>query len=196
MAKDAISKNQLLVSHQLDGPWKGKEMASTPKGVIIHAMGEYVNHQYAPDFLRGIGLSVHAFIAVDGKVMLAAGMDRVAYHAGKSAFRDLEDLNHCFLGVELLVKGHHNMASFKDAIAEDGVYSDGQYESLANLCAYWIKKFEIEREFIVGHTDVAGPSIRRDPKYDPGAGFDWQKFNRLLDQALSSPPSITFANES
>ncbi len=166
-------------------------MAGPPKGIIIHAMGEFVNHQYAPDFLKSVGLSVHAFIAVDGKVLLASEPNRIAFHAGKSALDTMDDLNDFFLGVELLVEGHHNMATFKKAIGQSNTYKEAQYEAVAALCAEWVREFSIDRQYIVGHSDVSGPAVRRDPKVDPGPAFDWSRFHTLVDDFLVNPPVAT-----
>ena len=184
-----------MTIQQLDGPWRGKDMTGSPKGIIIHSMGEYVNHQYAPDFIKQLDLSVHAFVAVDGKLLLAADTNRIAYHAGKSAFDGLQDLNDSFLGVEFLVEGHHNMSTFRRAIQNVDPYKEIQYQAGAQLCARWIAQFSMDRRWVVGHSQVAGPQVRRDPKVDPGRAFDWSKFNGYVDDFLQNPPTITIAND-
>jgi N-acetylmuramoyl-L-alanine amidase len=167
---------------KLKGPWKGRLMKQKPEGIIIHSMGEYINKIFASDFILSIGLSVHAFIGVDGKVYMAAGSDRVAYHAGKSVFKGKYNLNSSFLGFELLVPGEHNMKTFTDAIQNGNPYSDAQYEASAELCSQWMNEFEIPVEKVLGHVDVSGANlnVRLDPKIDPGRGFDWDRFRSLL----------------
>lgn len=169
-----------MITENLEGPWKGKAMTQTPKGIIVHSMGEYINGLFAPDFLLSIGLSVHAFIGADGKVYLAAGTDRVAYHAGKSKFGSQIGLNSTFLGFELLVEGEQTMSTFTEAIQNGKPYSDEQYTAAAELCSQWINDFEIPIENIVGHSDVSGADVRSDPKIDPGNAFDWERFRNLL----------------
>ena len=171
-----------MITENLEGPWKGKQMNQQPNGIIVHSMGEYINGLFAPDFLLSIGLSVHAFIGVDGKVYLAAGTDRVAYHAGKSTFKDHVGLNSTFLGFELLVEGEQTMDTFTEAIQNGNPYKDEQYEASAELCNQWMNEFNIPIENIVGHSDVSGSDVRPDPKIDPGNAFDWERFRSLLSQ--------------
>ncbi|MEM9325489.1 MAG: N-acetylmuramoyl-L-alanine amidase [Bacteroidota bacterium] len=184
-----------MTTHKLEGPWRTKPMTDGPNGIIIHAMGEYVNHQYAPDFMKSVGGSVHAFISVEGKVLLGADWDTGAFHAGKSAFEGSEDLNASFLGVEVLVEGQHNMASFRRAVEEHHPYKEQQYIALAELCALWISKFGIDRRLVLAHAHVSGQDVRRDPKIDPGATFNWEKLHLGIDHFLSHPPITMTENE-
>lgn len=145
------------------------------KGVIVHSMGEYVQGVYAPDLLNTLKVSAHAFVTPDGSVLGGVPVDRVAYHAGKSLYRGEDWLNRTFLGVEVLVPGDHDYASFLKAIKTD-CYTEEQYKATAYLVAGWCQRFGIPRDYIVGHRDVSGPEVRSDPKMDPGDGWDMARF--------------------
>ena len=170
-----------MAKQVLDGPWKGRTMAAPADGIIVHAMSEYINGSFAPDFLKSIGLSVHAFIGIDGTIYEAAATDRVAYHAGKSAFEGRKFLNNTFLGFELLVEGENDLAGFYDKIDNGNPFTEAQYEASAELCKEWMGKHKgITLDRIVGHSEVSGKDVRPDPKRDPGKSFNWEKFKALL----------------
>ena len=135
----------------------------TPKRIIIHAMGEYILDEYAPDFLLREQLSAHALGTPDGKVIRLRDDTEGAWHA--------KGFNTDSLGYEVLLAGHHNYASFITGIATPWV-TDAQYDAVVRQCREWVAKFGITQ--IDRHSDVSPGR-----KCDPGAGFPWEKF--LLD---------------
>ena len=170
-----------MKTEKLSGPWKGRPMSGPPQGIIVHSMGEFIAGEYAPDFLKRVGLSVHAFIGTDGTILMAAPTNRQTFHAGRSRFKGVSDLNRTFLGFELLVKGDHNLATFTQAITNGDPYTEEQYQAAADLCRFWREQFPgIPPENIVGHSEVSGPEVRPDAKIDPGKAFNWEKFRNLL----------------
>jgi N-acetyl-anhydromuramyl-L-alanine amidase AmpD len=56
-------------------------------GIVVHSMSEKFSGKSASEFLQEIGLSVHAFIHVDGSIELAQKENYKAYHAGKSEWK-------------------------------------------------------------------------------------------------------------
>lgn len=167
-----------MVTKTIPGLWAGKQFNGSPKGVVVHAMAQVINGLSAPEFLKSIGLSVHACIEPDGTVALCAPETQTAYHAGKSRYKGYLGLNSYFLGVELLVEGEHDYSSFVKAITKGSPYTDKQYVALAELCRKWADQFAWdEPPIIVGHSDVSGSDVRpSDPKIDPGKAFVWSKF--------------------
>lgn len=173
-------------TRKVDGPWAGKPFTNKPIGVIVHAMAERIAGLSGPEFLKSIGLSVHACIEPDGTVLLCSPITQVAYHAGKSQWQGIVGLNSSFLGVELLLKGEHDYDSFVKAINSGNPYTPEQYVALAELCRSWYLQLEWNREIILGHSQVSGADVRPDPKQDPGKAFKWDKFwseyNKLADK--------------
>ena len=132
----------------------------TPKRIIVHAMGEYILDDHAPDFLMNQGLSAHVLAAPDGTLFRCREDTEGAYHA--------RGFNTDSLGIEVLVAGHHDYGSFIKAIAAPWV-TDAQYNATVKQCREWVQKFGITQ--IDRHCDVSPGR-----KLDPGAGFPWDKF--------------------
>jgi N-acetylmuramoyl-L-alanine amidase len=161
-------------------------MAIVPKGIIIHSMAEYLKMDngpmYAHDFLKSIKLSVHGFIKPDGTYEKMVETPGKAFHAGKSKFGDLENLNSHFLGFELLVPGEHDFGTFSKAIETPGTYTEEQFKTSIEVCQYWIEQYNIPANAVVRHSDVSGDDVRGkgQGKTDPGSAFDWDRFKQEL----------------
>ena len=132
----------------------------TPNRIIVHAMGEYILDEHAPDFLISQGLSAHVLAAPDGTLIRCRADEEGAYHA--------LGFNTDSLGIEMLVAGHHDYGSFLKAIEAPWV-TDAQYAAVVKQCREWMQKFSITR--IERHCDVSPGR-----KLDPGTGFPWDKF--------------------
>lgn len=149
-------------------------------------MAEYLalpeGPKYAKHFLESINLSVHGFIKTDGIYDKMIESPNKASHAGKSEWGEWKYLNGHFLGVELLVYGAHDYASFSEAIETPGTYNQAQFDSLVRVCQWWMIKYNILAENIVRHSDVSGDDVRGKGrgKIDPGSAFDWVKFKKQL----------------
>ncbi len=104
-------------------------------------------------------VSAHYLIEEDGTVHRLVREDRRAWHAGKSFWRGLTDINSASIGIELVNPGH-----------EFGYrpFPDAQMEALLPLLAEMIQRHDIPRANVVGHSDVAPAR-----KEDPGELFDW-----------------------
>src|SRR5690606_28750529 len=72
----------------------------TPKRIIVHAMSEWINGMYAPDFLLSVGLSAHALVTPDGDIIKCREDTQGAFHA--------KGLNTDSLGIEFLLPGHND----------------------------------------------------------------------------------------
>ena len=166
-----------------------------PKGIIIHAMGEWICDEHghylsAREWLHKLGLSVHALIHPQGKIVQLVDVHFQAHHAGKSYFPPWHNLNEHFLGIELLIKGCYNNDQLIQSMQHADAYSSFQYASLAKVCAKWQQQFSIDETHIVGHAEVSGEAVRGkdEAKHDPGDGFDWSLFRTLLRQAHQQKP--------
>lgn len=110
-------------------------------------------------------VSAHYLIAEDGTVMRLVPEDKRAWHAGRSHWRGITDVNSASIGVELVNPGH-----------EWGYrpFPDEQIDALVPLLASIKDRYAITRGNIVGHSDIAPTR-----KQDPGELFPWGKLARL-----------------
>ncbi|MCK5606864.1 N-acetylmuramoyl-L-alanine amidase [Candidatus Pacearchaeota archaeon] len=139
-----------------------------PKRIILHAMGEYIvfdsgEKKHAYDFLKSIGLSVHALICPDGTVIRCREDTQGAWHA--------KGHNKDSLGVEFLVEGNYNYASFIKAIKKPYITFE-QHVAGVELVRDWCSTYGITS--IEEHRAL---SPKR--KYDLGRGFPLKQF--LID---------------
>ena len=161
-------------------------MPIQPKGIILHSMAEYLVYEgqklYAKDFLKKLKLSVHGFIKPDGTYDKMIETPGKAFHAGKSLHEGLSGLNSHYLGVELLVPGQHDFASFSKAIETPGTYTQAQFNQTLAVFKFWMNKYNIPASRVVRHSDVSGDHVRGagKGKTDPGSAFDWEAFQKAL----------------
>ena len=104
-------------------------------------------------------VSCHYYITAFGKLIQMVPHSYVAWHAGKSKWGKLENLNSSSIGIELVNNGH------KFGYQK---FSGRQINALIKLCINLKKKYKIKNRFILGHSDIA--PLR---KSDPGEKFPW-----------------------
>ena len=135
-----------------------------PSRIVLHSMGEYIKTdagaKFAPDFLRDIGLSVHALICPDGTIIRCREDHQGAYHA--------KNFNTNSLGVEFLVPGVHTYSSFKKAIKKPYI-TFAQHVAGVELLRDWCSTYDITS--IEEHRAL---SPKR--KCDLGDGFPLEQF--------------------
>jgi len=130
------------------------------KFIIIH----YTGMQSRIESLRRLKdpkfkVSCHYFIDRKGKLIRIVNDNKIAWHAGKSKWKNFTNLNNNSLGIELVNKGHkHGYQKFPKI----------QIKSLIKLCVFLKKKYKIKNSNILGHSDIA--PLR---KLDPGEKFPW-----------------------
>ncbi len=109
-------------------------------------------------------VSAHYMIDEQGVVTRLVAEDKRAWHAGRSHWRGVTDINSASIGIELVNPGHEwGYRPFPEA----------QMEALIPLLADAIRRHDIPRANIVGHSDVAPQR-----KEDPGELFDWDLLAR------------------
>jgi N-acetyl-anhydromuramyl-L-alanine amidase AmpD len=161
-------------------------MPIQPKGIIVHSMSEFLVWEgktlYAKDFLKKLKLSVHGFIKPDGTYDKMVETPSKAFHAGKSLHEGLSSLNSHFLGVELLVPGVNDYASFSKKINTPGTYSQAQFDQTVKVFKFWMNKYNIPVNNVVRHSDCSGDHVRgkNKGKTDPGSALDWDAFKSAL----------------
>ncbi len=115
-------------------------------------------------------VSSHYLIAEDGQVMRLVTEENRAWHAGRSHWRQVDDVNSASIGIEMVNPGH-----------EFGYrpFPVAQIDALIPLMADIQDRYGITRGNIVGHSDIAPAR-----KQDPGELFPWA---RLAKHRLALP---------
>lgn len=109
-------------------------------------------------------VSSHYLIAEDGQVMRLVAEKNRAWHAGKSHWRQIDDVNSASIGIEIVNPGHEfGYRAFPDA----------QIDALIPLMAEIQARYGITRGNVVGHSDIAPAR-----KQDPGELFPWSRLAR------------------
>ena len=106
-------------------------------------------------------VSCHYLIDLKGNVIQMVDDNKVAWHAGKSKWKNFKNLNKNSIGIELENKGHK--LGYKN-------FPKNQINKLIKLCFKLKKKYKVKNNYILGHSDIA--PLR---KLDPGEKFPWLK---------------------
>lgn len=157
--------NRWLVHREAPSPnWD--ERALPISMVVLHYTGMQTGEEALARLCDAEArVSAHYFIDEDGTVTAMVPEEKRAWHAGRSYWRGVTDVNSASIGIELVNPGHEwGYRPFPDA----------QMDALLPLLADIVKRNDIPRANVVGHSDVA-PS-RKD---DPGELFDWERLARL-----------------
>tara|TARA_X000000368_G_scaffold136128_1_gene106875 strand:- start:38 stop:781 length:744 start_codon:yes stop_codon:yes gene_type:complete len=109
-------------------------------------------------------VSSHYLINQKGEIITLVPNLYIAWHAGKSRWKNYESLNKNSIGIEITNPGHSFM--YKK-------FSKQQILSLIKLTKFLIKKYKINKKNILGHSDIAP-----ERKKDPGEKFPWQNLSK------------------
>ncbi len=107
------------------------------------------------------GVSCHYLVDVDGAITQMVCESKRAWHAGKSYWQGVEDINSCSVGIEIQNAGP--LAAFPD-------FPDVQIAAVIELSKDIIARHAIVAERVLGHSDVAPGR-----KIDPGEKFPWER---------------------
>jgi N-acetylmuramoyl-L-alanine amidase len=110
-------------------------------------------------------VSAHYLIREDGAVLRMVAEDKRAWHAGKSHWRNITDVNSASIGIEIVNPGH-----------EWGYcpFAEEQIDALIPLVHEVKERHGITRGNVVGHSDIAPTR-----KQDPGELFPWARLAKL-----------------
>src|SRR5881397_3083891 len=110
-------------------------------------------------------VSSHYLIDEDGTIYRLVDEAKRAWHAGKSRWRGITDVNSASIGIEIVNPGH-----------EFGYrpFPEPQMDALVPLVADIVARHGVARANVVGHSDVAPAR-----KQDPGELFDWARLAKL-----------------
>ena len=109
-------------------------------------------------------VSSHYFIKNNGDIVLLVPDLYVAWHAGKSSWKNYKSLNKYSIGIEISNSGHQ--FNYKK-------FSKKQISSILVLSKFLLKKYKINPKNILGHSDIA-PNRKK----DPGEKFPWKYFSK------------------
>lgn len=110
-------------------------------------------------------VSAHYVVTEDGNIVRMVDEASRAWHAGRSHWRGIDDINSASIGIEIVNPGHEwGYRPFPDA----------QIEALIPLLSEIMQRHRITRGNVVGHSDIAPTR-----KLDPGELFPWAKLARL-----------------
>jgi N-acetylmuramoyl-L-alanine amidase len=110
-------------------------------------------------------VSAHYVVAEDGQILRLVAEEKRAWHAGRSFWRGVRDINSASIGIEIVNPGH-----------EYGYrpFPEEQMDALVPLVADILRRHKIRPAYVVGHSDIAPAR-----KQDPGELFDWARLARL-----------------
>ena len=110
-------------------------------------------------------VSAHYVVTEDGQVVRMVAEEKRAWHAGRSHWRGVTDVNSASVGIEIVNPGH-----------EFGYrpFPDEQIDALIPLMQGIKERYGITRGNVVGHSDIAPAR-----KQDPGELFPWARLAKL-----------------
>jgi len=117
-------------------------------------------------------VSCHYLVAEDGQILRMVPEEKRAWHAGRSYWRGLRNVNSASIGIEIVNPGHE--LGYRP-------FPEEQMASVLRLTADIVDRYDIARANVVAHSDVA-PARRQ----DPGELFDWARLARY-GLALARP---------
>ena len=109
-------------------------------------------------------VSCHYLIKNNGEILKMVPDLYIAWHAGKSLWKNYKSLNQSSIGIEITNPGHEH--GYKK-------FTKKQITSLLKLSKFLIKKYKIDSKNILGHSDIA---LER--KKDPGEKFPWEYLSK------------------
>ena len=109
-------------------------------------------------------VSCHYLIKNNGEIITLVPDLYTSWHAGISAWKKYKSINRNSIGIEISNPGHD--FTYKK-------FSKKQINSLLKLTTFLIKKYNINSNFILGHSDISP-----DRKKDPGEKFPWKYFSK------------------
>ena len=109
-------------------------------------------------------VSCHYLIKNNGEIVKMVPDLYIAWHAGKSSWKNYKSLNQNSIGIEITNPGHE--FGYKK-------FTKKQIFSLLRLGRFLIKKYKISPRNFLGHSDIA---VLR--KKDPGEKFPWEYLSK------------------
>jgi N-acetylmuramoyl-L-alanine amidase len=143
------------------GPRRPVDGQTRVRHLVMHYTGmksceQALNRLCDPAF----EVSAHYVVDEDGTVYRMVPEDQRAWHAGKSFWHGIRDINSTSIGIEIVNPGHeYGYRAFPAA----------QIDAVMELAADIIARHHIKPCDVLGHSDIAPGR-----KTDPGELFPWQ----------------------
>ncbi|HEY0326002.1 MAG TPA: N-acetylmuramoyl-L-alanine amidase [Allosphingosinicella sp.] len=155
------------MSEFVERPSPNHDARSRPISMIVLHYTDMLSAEEAIDRLCDpeAGVSAHYLVTRTGEVVRLVPEERRAWHAGRSYWRGLTNVNDDSIGIEIDNPGHSNGYE---------PFPEAQIDALIRLVADIKQRHNITRGNVVGHSDVA-PARKR----DPGELFPWGQLARL-----------------
>jgi N-acetylmuramoyl-L-alanine amidase len=138
------------------------------ESIIIHHTAPFYSLTRVGYYFQDINsrVSSHYIVGKEGLIIECVNDEKRSWHSGYSSWKGKFNVNDYSIGIEVL-----NNGDGKDN------WTQSQYNSLAKLTAYLIKKYDIKLDNVIGHKDIALPLGR---KIDPADNFDWNLFKNKV----------------
>ncbi|WP_068076204.1 N-acetylmuramoyl-L-alanine amidase [Novosphingobium lentum] len=150
--------DELVTRENLSPNWNERTLPVTM--LVLHYTGMQTGAEAEARLVDPAAqVSAHYIIHEDGCVVRLVPEDKRAWHAGRSFWRGISDVNSASIGIELVNPGHE--WGYRE-------FPEAQMDALLPLLAAIVDRHDIPRANVVGHSDVA--PARKD---DPGELFDW-----------------------
>jgi N-acetylmuramoyl-L-alanine amidase len=151
----------------IDTPSPNHDERSSPISMIVLHYTGMADAESAIDRLRDpeAKVSCHYLVAEVGTILGMVPEERRAWHAGRSHWRGVTDVNSASIGIEIVNPGHD--LGYRP-------FPDEQMSALIPLVKEIVDRYGITRGNVVGHSDIA-PARKR----DPGELFPWHSLARL-----------------
>ncbi|MCB9964153.1 MAG: N-acetylmuramoyl-L-alanine amidase [Rhodospirillales bacterium] len=150
----------MTIFHKPSPNFNDRPGGQPPAYLILH----YTGMKNAADALSRLcgkdsQVSAHYTIDEDGLIYHHVDVKKRAWHAGKSFWRGMNDMNAASIGIELVNPGH-----------EYGYrpFTSAQIFTLITLCKEIMQEYPMPAQNVLAHSDVA--PVR---KQDPGELFPW-----------------------
>lgn len=136
-----------------------------PDMIVLHYTGMETG-QGAEEWLCNPAseVSSHYLVHEDGRIIQMVRESDRAWHAGRSFWRGVTDINSCSVGIEIVNPGH--ALGYTD-------FPETQMASVIDLCCGIAARNAIRPERVLAHSDVSPGR-----KVDPGEKFDWRRLAR------------------
>ncbi len=134
--------------------------------VVLHHTAMAADAKAVGNFFANPNAKVSSHYIVDrtGYIVQPVEDELRAWHAGKSGFQGMANVNNFSIGIEICNLG--------DSVEP---YPDAEYDSIIRLVAYLVKTYNLKSEDITRHKDIAIPAGR---KIDTSDNFS---VKRVLD---------------
>jgi N-acetylmuramoyl-L-alanine amidase len=151
----------------IDTPSPNHDERSAPVSIVVL---HYTGMKDAASAIQRLSdpeskVSCHYLIAEDGQVVRMVPEERRAWHAGRSWWRGVTDINSASIGIEIVNPGHE--LGYRP-------FPEEQIDALVTLMAALKERYGITRGNVVGHSDIAPAR-----KQDPGELFPWGRLAKL-----------------